>query len=370
MLLHYSFTPYAVAASAAAASARQKLEALIESGRTRAAQVIETVMAQQPQDRLVRSAAMQFDTNSGTHLVLRAGAEAQHLHAHALAQCASRVGLPTTYLSMLQAPENQPWGGELVAENLGTLYAEKVAPDTRFLLRSVGGEVRGFLSDRFRRLDSRPIIDAFARACHEVGALPYEGYGMETRVAIKAILPHVFEPVPHEVMAYGVVISNSDFGNGALSVRAFMLRLFCTNCAIVDEGIREVHLGGRLPDDVAFSDETYALDTRRMASAVRDVVRGQLSPVRVDQLQAAIRTANEVKIEPRQAVLELRRSLTKGEAEQAVEKFNSPDIEMLPPGNTTWRLSNAVSWLAGQTQEPERKLELMKVAGALLPKAA
>jgi len=43
---------------------------------------------------------------------------------------------------------------------------------------------------------------------------------------------------------------------------------------------------------------------------------------------------------------------------------------MLPPGNTTWRLSNAVSWVAGKMNDSERKLDLMKAAGALLPKAA
>jgi len=39
-------------------------------------------------------------------------------------------------------------------------------------------------------------------------------------------------------------------------------------------------------------------------------------------------------------------------------------------GNTTWCLSNAISWVAGQTENAERKLDLMKVAGEVLPKAA
>ena len=81
-----------------------------------------------------------------------------------------------------------------------------LAPDTRFLLRSVNGEVRGFLSDRFRRLDSRPIVDSFARVCQGVGALPVEGYVTDTKMALKAILPQVFEPVRHEVMAFGAVL--------------------------------------------------------------------------------------------------------------------------------------------------------------------
>jgi hypothetical protein len=39
-------------------------------------------------------------------------------------------------------------------------------------------------------------------------------------------------------------------------------------------------------------------------------------------------------------------------------------------GNTNWRLSNAISWIAGQTKETERNLDLMKTAGEVLPKAA
>jgi hypothetical protein len=37
---------------------------------------------------------------------------------------------------------------------------------------------------------------------------------------------------------------------------------------------------------------------------------------------------------------------------------------------TNRRLPNAVSWIARKTEDPERKLELMKVAGEMLPKAA
>jgi hypothetical protein len=65
----------------------------------------------------------------------------------------------------------------------------------------------------------------------------------------------------------------------------------------------------------------------------------------------------------------LRKSLTKGEVEQVTTAFNSPDVENLPPGNTDWRLSNALSWVAGQTQDAERKLDFMKLAGAVIKAA-
>jgi len=324
VLYHHDSRTYQQAASDAARRARAKLESLIDQGRARAMQVIEVIQGQQPDDRLARAAAIHFDpAESG--LAITAGDQQSGLHHHALQQAASRVSLPWAYARHLIDKDRQPWGHSLLAHNLNRLFEEH-AGDARFLLRSVGGEVRGFLSDRFRRLDSRPIVDAFARACGQVGALPVEGYVTDTKMAIKALLPQVYEPVEHEVMAFGAVLENSDFGNGALSIRAFCLRLWCTNFAIADLGIREVHLGGRLPEDIAFSEETYNLDTRRTASAVSDVVRGQLAPARVEMFQNAIRKANDDKIDPRQVGQALRKTLNKGEVEQVVEAFNSPDV--------------------------------------------
>ena len=66
----------------------------------------------------------------------------------------------------------------------------------------------------------------------------------------------------------------------------------------------------------------------------------------------------------------LKKVLNKGEAEAAFNAYASPDVYNLPEGNTAWRLSNAISWIAGQTEDAERKLDLMRVAGDVLPKAA
>jgi len=95
----------------------------------------------------------------------------------------------------------------------------------RYVLRSLQQEVRGFLSDSYRRIDSRPVVEAFATAVQQKEALPYDGYITDTEIAIQAIMPEVYEPVPGEVVAYGLSLENSDFGNGTLSVRAYLLRI-------------------------------------------------------------------------------------------------------------------------------------------------
>ena len=85
----------------------------------------------------------------------------------------------------------------------------------------------------------------------EKGALPYEGYVTDTKIAIQAIMPEVYEPVPGEMVAYRLSVENSDFGNGALSVHAYLLRIWCTNLAITQEEMRQVQsrqTAGRIDD--------------------------------------------------------------------------------------------------------------------------
>jgi hypothetical protein len=261
--------------------------------------------------------------------------------------------------------EKGDWGRELVAENLNRIYHN--GNGARYLTRSVKNEVRGFLSDSYRRLDSRPIVDQFILAVSKFGAVPLDGYALETKIAVKAVLPYVFEPVPHEVMIFGVALENSDFGQGALSLRTFVERLWCTNRAISTEDLRKIHLGARLGEDLQLSDRTYRLDTETMASAAQDIVQRSLAAENVNEYMGLIQKANEEKIDAKNVMGFLKKNLRKGEVEEVVKAFNSPDVEMLPPGNSTWRMSNAISWIANSFVEDEgRKLEVMKVAGAIL----
>jgi hypothetical protein len=161
------------------------------------------------------------------------------------------------------------------------------------VLRSVNGEVRGFLSDRYRRLDSRPIIEAFATADQQKGALPYDGYVTDTKVALQAIRPEVYEPIPGEMVAYGLSLENSEFGNGALSVRAYLLRIWCSNLAITQEEMRQVHLGRRLDESILYSQRTYELDAETTVSALRDVIGSQLNADGFRRRMESVRLAHE-----------------------------------------------------------------------------
>lgn len=208
---------------------------------------------------------------------------------------AQTTELPLKFIDSLQQT-TEPWARELLAHNLKTVFANRFTK-SRYLLRSVNGEVRGFLSDRYRRLDSRPIIEAFATAVQQKGALPYDGYVTDTKVALQAIMPEVYEPIPGEMVAYGLSLENSDFGNGALSVRAYLLRIWCSNLAITQEEMRQVHLGKRLDESVLYSQRTYELDAETTVSALRDVIGAQLNADGLRRRMESVRLAHEQSVD-------------------------------------------------------------------------
>ena len=373
-MIHHDARDYKTAVDDTAKRFQIQLEETIHKSQHSAMSVFEKVMRETPTDCIADSTTLEFAVNGSDDKTIvmglrnrRAKNYFQHeLHKNGLDQVAERAGIPGTYVSRLL---ERPYGRELIVENLSTIYQKE--ENKKLLVREVNGQIRGVLSDKFKRMDSGPIIEAFTKACGDIGAVPVEGVGGDLRWAIKAILPMVFQPSKkegtEELVAFGVQLSNSDFGKGTLSLNAFMTRIICTNYAALEQVMRETHLGRRLSDDIEFSKETYAADTKTQILAVRDTVRDILAPDKVNTLVGRIGKALEARIDVKQAWTDLpKHGLLKGEVDSVRELFLNGDVEMLPRGTTQARLSNAVSWFAKSAATPERRLELEKVAGDLL----
>jgi len=127
-----------------------------------------------------------------------------------------------------------------------------------------------------------------------------------------------------------------------------------------------VHLGKRLDESMIYSERTYELDAQATVSALRDVIQRQLNAEQLHQHMDLIRRANDRAVDANQAREMLRKALQRHEADSVVEAYNSADTVNMPAGNSMWRLSNAISWVAGKTEDAERKLEISKLAGQVL----
>lgn len=347
--------------------AHQKILSMIERGTNRASHVIEKIMSETPTDEVAASHALRFSGEVGKLTMSAPKMESKVIHHHAMNQIATTAGIPISWANKLEAMADfgkdgnvDPYGAKLLANEMNEIMKRS---GTRHLLRSVGGELRGFLSDRYRRLNSHVIMDRLFAAMQAAGLRPYDGFFLDTKVEVQAIIPKIFSPYPGELLAFGLTFRSSDYGDGALDIRGFTIRPACANGMIRESILRQVHLGGRLSNDMELSERTYKLDTETMASATFDIVTGAFDPQKIEREMRAVRDAHEKELDPKKAEARLRKLLSKSESDAAIKLFNSPDVVALPPGQSNYRMSNAISWLANQTKDERRKIELQEVAG-------
>jgi hypothetical protein len=356
------------------AIAEKNLQKALTTGRAGATNVIQRVMSEVPVDQLAKAATLRVQiADDGRRPHLTMPGDTRPLHRHAFDQLAERAGLPRAYANALleAAPDMGPDGSTpdpWRARLLEHAFAQHLQhSEDRYLVRSVDGIAKGVLSDRFKRYDSRPLLEAFAQGCEQVGAVPVDGVGGEVRLAVRAIIPTVLEPVPGEYVTLGLEWRNSDFGAGAYAINAYLLRCACLNGVVVSREVRAVHVGGRLDESTLWSDRTKDLDLRTLVSQTRDAVAGLLGEKGREELFASVQRAHAAAITPEAAKARLTKKLTKAETGSVIEAFQGDDVVNLPPVQSRYRLSQAISWLANRegTSE-ERRLELQTVAGDVM----
>lgn len=379
-------------------SKKAKFAAMLEGGKAQARNFFTRLQDELPKDVIINTKKMEFGIKSN-QIVLQAGngngeKYEWFLHRNALSQMVTKTDVLTGGVADKMfdcygkdAEGNiEPWGQELLLHNLRTIYGR--SERERVLVRVVQtqadreqgspGTIRGFLSDRYRRMNSAPIIEAFAAAAKKFDCVPLVNhpkfratYYTDVRIGFSMFLPMVFEPVPGEIIVIGIMVESSDYGASALTVRLICMRITCTNLAIMRDELRKVHLGTRLSEDIQFSQETYESDTRTMALAVSDITNNLINPERINRQIATIQAAANEKVDAEALYKDLRRNgfLLKADAEAVSKLYAEADVELMPPGNTLWRASNALSLFANKLEEDghaDRALDVRHAAGFVL----
>ena len=290
------------------------------------------------------------------------------IHDNAIGQLADRMGIPSRYLRGLAAGE--PWAKHLAA----TLLNEHSGwtQRSRVLVRTVGQQVRGVLSDSYRRLNSVEILTAFVQEAAEQGAVISDAYMNDTKIWAETILPTpITVPTAKNgdvVIFAGARFSTSDYGDGAVDMRAFLLNGACLNGMVRESVMKQVHLGSKLPDNLQLSQQTYELDTKTTVSAVRDLTKGLFSKDNLMQKAYEIQGASEIEVDFDHELKRLTRDggLLKQEGKE-VEKIlmrNDPN-DGVQGGATLWKLTQAITAHARELT-PERSRELHEISGQLL----
>lgn len=178
---------------------------------------------------------------------------------------------------------------DLLAHNVNHWF--KSEPQSR-MVRTLDGNVRAFLSDRYRPLDNFDLATAVLPIMQETGFQVASCEVTERRLYLKGLTPRIEGEVQKgDPVQAGICISNSEVGSGALSIQPLIMRLVCLNGMIqADSSLRKRHLGRSKGGNEAgwsfqgwtwelFTDKTRVQSDRALWMQVKDVTRGALSDV-------------------------------------------------------------------------------------------
>jgi len=223
-------------------------------------------------------------------------------------QIAEHVDIPKKYYDRMMTTNPA-----LLATNVNAWFAGDKSPR---LLRTLDGNARALLSDRYRPLENEDLAAAVLPALKDLDLEVMSSEITERRFYLKVVDKRVIRELEavggkfgdgaHKIvrcMSPAVTISNSEIGMGALSVLAGIYDSFCSNLASFGErSSRKYHVGAK---NELGGDEIYALlsdSTRRKTDAalwaqIGDVVRAAFNQVKFDELVAKISETTTQKIE-------------------------------------------------------------------------
>ena len=218
------------------------------------------------------------DDTGETSLVVEEGTGRVSYGVTALArrQLADKLKIPFAYFDRMRT--EQP---VLLDHNVNTWLQND--PDRR-MIRTLDGKVRAVLSERYRRLDNWDLANHVLPILQRLPEVQFESMELtETRMYLKCVTPRLkTEMSPGDVVQAGVVISNSEVGQGMLSVQPLLFRLVCRNGLIAaDHTLRKTHVGRTMGTEdegvTVFKDDTLCADDKAFFLKVRDVVESAVS---------------------------------------------------------------------------------------------
>lgn len=188
---------------------------------------------------------------------------------------------------------------KLLAENVNAWFHKN--PQQR-MLRTLDGNARAFLSNRYCRIDNYDIAEAVLPKLSAIPDLKVESCELtDKKMYIKAVNPRLQADVKvGDTVQSGVVITNSEVGLGSVTVYPLIYRLVCTNGMIAaDSGISRRHVGRIREDDEnmsLFRDETLKADDKAFIMKVQDIVSVATDEARFMSVVHKMQQAEDAKI--------------------------------------------------------------------------
>ena len=319
-------------------------------------------------DYLVNTESMEFGTE-GTQVYLqlfdneKIPLEPLTVNSIAHQQLGTFTEIPAAYYNKMLTEHPS-----LLVQNLNEWIHRKA--DQR-MVRTLYGTARAFLSNRYRRIDNMQIAEIVLPELRKIEGAIFESCQLtDSRMYLKVVNPRLqAEVAPGDIVQSGVIISNSEVGQGSVSIQPLIYRLVCSNGMVVNDARasrRHVGRQNELDGNVELyaSDTLEAMDTA-FIKQIRDTVAAAVDQTRFDKVIDLMKGARDAKLNT-QDIPNLVQ-LT-GQKFGITESERGGVLQHLIEGNdlSLYGLSNAVTRYAQDVESYDRSTELEGVGYKIL----
>ena len=226
-------------------------------------------------------------------------------------QIGSRLNIPAKYYDRMR--ESHP---DVLAHSVNALFQRE--PEKR-MVRTLDGNARAFLSDRYLPLDNYELAEAALPTLLEKDLTVQSCEITESKLYVKASMPELQQEIKvGQVVEAGIQISNSEIGMGSFQVCPIIVELRCLNGWTAPIGGLKRHHVGRngSTDSEEAAHEFYRDDTRQALDAafwrqVRDTIDHVLTAEVFNRVVGVMQEGADRKItnDPVEAVAEVQKRL-------------------------------------------------------------
>lgn len=252
---------------------------------------------------------------------------------------------------------------ELLAQNVNSWFQRE--PSKR-MLRTMGGTARAFLSNRYRRIDNLEIAQVVLPIIGQMEGARFESCQItESRMYLKVVNTRLTaEVTPGDIVQAGVIISNSEVGQGSVCIQPLIYRLVCSNGMIVNDAQTRRNHVGRVNDSeesfLLYSEKTLAAEDHAFVLKIQDTVKAAVDEARFSQVVGMMQTAKQATINTHDVPGIVR--LASREF-HITEDESTGVLQHLIEGNdlTLYGLSNAITRHSQDVESYDRATELESI---------
>ena len=287
-------------------------------------------------------------------------------------QFAIHAAIPKPYYDRML--ENAP---DLLATNMNHWLAQK---ESKRMVRTLDGQVRALLSNRYRPLDNAELAEAILPSISKYGARVDSCEITDDRFYLKVVRPDLkAEVMPPgaewgkghtavDVVQAGFVAQNSEVGFGALGFYPAIHTIRCTNLATFKEqAMRQTHVGRKHEDgeyNRYLSDETRQAEDRAFWGKARDLaiaaMDGRVFNDLVKSLQETRERRIEADVKRTVEVVANKFTMTQEEQEGVLEHLiRGGDLSQ-------YGMHSAITRLSQDVESYDRASELERLGGQII----